>query len=68
MNMNQFELAKILGVSQKTVERMEKSITQCKRPKSKMLKERFRIWVESTKPDSHRRKIIDDMFKETKNG
>jgi DNA-binding XRE family transcriptional regulator len=64
---SQEALAKIIGCDYMTINRIElgKSLST-NNPRGKMIRERLRIWVESTKSPIDKRKEIDDMFKESK--
>jgi ribosome-binding protein aMBF1 (putative translation factor) len=70
---NQQELCDHLKICRNTLMGYESGDTLAfKNPKAKIIRERLRIWVESTKSPFLRRKEIDNMFnfdqKETENG
>ena len=67
--MQKNELSRILGCHPQTITNIESGKTAGRKNqngKSKMIFERLRIWIESTKSPIDKRKEIDDMFKEVK--
>lgn len=66
MGISRDKLAKIIGCQRMTIERIERGAIEADRAIGKLIRERLRIWIESTKPPIDRRKEIDDMFKEAK--
>ena len=68
-NMTRVELAQVIGCSVFTLRSIERGLEPKNRnTKSRIIREKVRIWIESTKPPIDRRKEIDNMFKEAENG
>lgn len=64
-NTTQAELAEIVGCAAFTLRLIEKGFeAKTRKVKSRILKEKLRIWVESTKPPIDRRNEIDRMFQQ----
>ena len=63
-NISRAKLAKIIGCSPQTLIAIERGSKGVPGP-GKIIREKLRIWIESTKSPIDRRNEIDDMFKET---
>src|SRR5512142_3466331 len=64
-NTTQAELAKIVGCAPFTLRLIEKGFeAKTRKVKSRIIKEKLRIWVESTKSPIDRRNEIDRMFQQ----
>lgn len=64
-SMTQGELARLVGCSTFTLRLIEQGFeAKTRKVKSRIIKEKLRIWVESTKPPIDRRNEIDRMFQQ----
>ena len=71
-NMSQRELAEGLGIKQRQISDIEQGVSTLTHAKTKILREKLRIFIESTKSPIDRRNEINQMFnsgqKEPQNG
>ncbi len=66
MNLSTKELARIIGISEHTIQIIESGKHRFFTRPAKVTREKVRIWIESTKSPIDRRKEIDEMFREQK--
>lgn len=64
-NISRAKLANLIGCNRQTLQIIERGRKRGPN-ENKIIKEKLRIWIESTKSPIDRRNEIDDMFKETR--